>query len=64
MAVIAMTLFGKKGCGFIAENETAEEEAAQCANNYDKINFSNVPDSLLLLFIVGTSDDWTEIYTE
>eukprot|EP00494_Astrolonche_serrata_P025369 UN25630 len=57
-----MALFGKDGCGYLAPNETQEEEDAQCDDDRDKVNFSNWPLAMGLLYRVGTGDGWTDMY--
>ena len=56
LKVIGTTLFGTVGCGFQNINETAEEEAAQCAEDMDKANFSTFDSSMNLLYRVSTGD--------
>lgn len=63
-AVIGMFLFGQEGCGYLntKDGETPEMESEQCADNMDKVNFSNFPLTLGLLFRVATEDGWTDLY--
>ena len=48
-AVVGMSLFGKDGCGFEGNNDVSK-----CEDYMDKVNFSNFPRSINLLFRVAT----------
>merc|ERR1719285_573007 len=63
-AVIGISVFGEKACGFQAASESIEDEAAQCADNGDKANFSSFGLALSLLYRVATEDGWSDLYDQ
>jgi len=59
-----MSLFGKFGCRYIrGDGETLEYEEEQCVENGEKVNFSNFPLSMGVLYRVATEDGWTDLYS-
>ena len=63
-AVIGISVFGEKACGFQPDTEPDEAESEQCAENGDKANFSSFSLALSLLYRVATEDGWSDLYDQ
>jgi len=61
-AVIGVNTLGDKGCGFMPDGETEEEEAIQCVDDADLANFKSFGFAMITLYRVATEDGWTDLY--